>query len=996
MGVVYLAEQEQPVRRKVALKIIKPGLDSAQVIARFEAERQALALMDHPNIAKVLDAGTTESGRPYFVMELVHGVPFTRYCDENRLTPRERLALFVPVCQAVQHAHQKGIIHRDLKPSNVLVAPYDGRPVVKVIDFGVAKAAGQKLTERTLFTEFGAVLGTLEYMSPEQAELNNQDIDTRSDVYSLGVLLYELLTGTTPLTKARMKQAAFTELLRLIREEEPPRPSARLSESREALPSISAQRQTEPAQLTRLVKGELDWIVMKALEKDRGRRYETANGLARDLQRYLADEPVEACPPSAGYRLRKLLHRHRTGVLAVAAFAALLLAGVVVSTWQAVRATRAEARAWEAADAERDAREAEASQRRRAEEAEALARDRLAEVTREKQRADGEARTAQAVNEFLQQDLLLQADSLEQADRGFPAEPNLTVREALNRAAAKIGDRFRDQPLVEAAVRQAIGDAYRGVGAPRLGVPHLVRAQALREAQLGRNHPDTLNSAHNLALLYLEGGQFDRAVTLFEAALAKMKEKLGPDHADTLQTMHNLAIAYLEAGSLDRALPLYEESLRRRTEKLGADHPSVLESLNGLGLAYKAAGQYDRAVQLLHKAHAQARERLGPDHPHTLRSVNSLGLAYLTAGRTDEAVRLFEQNLAKAADALGPDHPHTLMSKNNLALAYRDAGRLDKAVPLFEQTLAQTKEKLGPDHPRTLLCMSNLGLAYQAAGQLSKAAALFADTLARQQEILGPEHPDTVAGMNNLALAYQYGGQPEKAVPLFQQALAKMKEKLGPDHPGTLLCTNNLGWAYLSSGQPDRAVPLLQEALARQKEKLGPDHPDTLLSSGNLGQAYVALKQPDAALPLFRALLEGQKRRLGPDSPRLAALQAVVSLDLLKAGRPVEAEPIVRECLAIREKSEPDAWTTYNTRSLLGGSLLGQKQYAEAEPLLRQGYEGMKQREAQIPPQFRQVRLSEALERLVQLYDGLGKQDEADRWRQRLEEAKKGEKSPNQ
>jgi serine/threonine protein kinase/WD40 repeat protein len=341
MGAVWMAEQREPVQRKVALKIIKAGMDSKQVVARFEAERQALALMDHPHIAKVFDGGTTDGGRPYFVMELVKGVPITRYCDEHRLTPRERLELFVPVCQAIQHAHTKGIIHRDVKPGNVLVAPYDGVPVPKVIDFGVAKATGQRLTERTLFTGFGAVVGTLEYMSPEQAELNNQDIDTRSDIYSLGVLLYELLTGTTPLRRKRLKQAAFTELLRLIREEEPPRPSTRLSESKDTLSSISAQRNTEPAKLARLVRGELDWIVMKALEKDRCRRYDTANSLALDVQHYLADEPVQACPPTVGYRLRKLARRHKAPMAAASLVLLALVAGIIGTTWGLVRADKA-------------------------------------------------------------------------------------------------------------------------------------------------------------------------------------------------------------------------------------------------------------------------------------------------------------------------------------------------------------------------------------------------------------------------------------------------------------------------------------------------------------------------------------------------------------------------------------------------------------------------------------------------------------------------------
>jgi eukaryotic-like serine/threonine-protein kinase len=317
-GTVFMAEQQQPIRRLVALKIVKPGMDTRHVVARFEAERQALALMDHPNIARVLDVGATVSGLPYFVMELVKGVPITRYCDEHRLTPQERLRLFAGVCQAVHHAHQKGIIHRDLKPTNVLIAAYDGKPVPKLIDFGVAKALGQSLTERTLVTGFGNLVGTLEYMSPEQAEFNALDVDTRADIYGLGVLLYELLTGTTPLTHARLKESVMSEALRLIREEDPPKPSLRLSESKESLSSISAQRKLEPAQLTKEVRGDLDWIVMKCLEKDRNRRYDTAGALATELERYLRDEPVEACPPSVWYRSRKLARRHRMALGAAA------------------------------------------------------------------------------------------------------------------------------------------------------------------------------------------------------------------------------------------------------------------------------------------------------------------------------------------------------------------------------------------------------------------------------------------------------------------------------------------------------------------------------------------------------------------------------------------------------------------------------------------------------------------------------------------------------
>jgi WD40 repeat protein/serine/threonine protein kinase len=394
MGAVWMAEQEHPVRRRVALKIIKPGMDSAQVIARFEAERQALALMDHPNIARVLDVGTTEQGRPYFVMELVKGISIAKYCEQGCLTPRQRLELFIPVCQAIQHAHQKGIIHRDIKPSNVLVASYDGHPVPKVIDFGVVKAIGQQLTDRTLFTGFGGIVGTLEYMSPEQAEFNALDIDTRSDIYSLGVLLYELLTGSTPLTARRIQEAGLIEVLRVIREEDAPSPSTRLSTS-ESLASISAQCKTEPQMLMRIVRGELDWIVMRALDKNRARRYETANALGQDIQRYLSNEPVEACPPSTAYRLRKFASKHKSVLATAAAFVLVLTVATFVSVWLAIQATTAMQLANEARENELENLEQANRAREQALNAEALATRNAQKAQQEAERADAKAKEVQ-------------------------------------------------------------------------------------------------------------------------------------------------------------------------------------------------------------------------------------------------------------------------------------------------------------------------------------------------------------------------------------------------------------------------------------------------------------------------------------------------------------------------------------------------------------------------------------------------------------------------
>jgi serine/threonine protein kinase len=586
MGAVYVAEQEHPVKRRVALKIIKPGMDSAQVIARFEAERQALALMDHTHIAKVLDAGTTDAGRPYFVMELVKGVPITKYCDELHLSLRERLELFVPVCQAIQHAHQKGVIHRDIKPSNVLVCMQDGRPVAKVIDFGVAKAMAQKLTDRTMMTEFGAVVGTLEYMSPEQAELSALDIDTRADVYCLGVLLYELLTGSTPLDRKRLRQAAFTEMLRIIKEEEPPKPSTRLTQSKEALATLAARRRTDPTRLMREVRGELDWIVMKCLEKDRTRRYETANSLAMEVQRYLADEPVLAGPPSAGYRLRKFVHRNKKSVGMSAVVLLALVSGMVGTTWGLVEARR-----------QRDTAE-----------------------KNEQQARESEAET-KAVLQFFQ-DKVLAAGRPEDTEGGLGKD--VTLRKAVDAAATEVASAFKEQPLVEASIRMVLGHTYDWLGEYELAIRHLERARSLRQDKLGPEHSDTLTTAHNLAHAYQEAGKFDRAQALCEEVLKLRAVKLGPEHPDTLESRTLLTDVYSDNGKWDQALPMLQELFELAKGKLGPEHPTTIRNLGFIGNAYTQTEKWDQALPLLEKTVELAQANMGEKHYYTLQNMNNL------------------------------------------------------------------------------------------------------------------------------------------------------------------------------------------------------------------------------------------------------------------------------------------------------------------------------------------------------------------------------------
>ncbi|MGO9467838.1 MAG: tetratricopeptide repeat protein [Isosphaeraceae bacterium] len=949
MGVVYLAEQEKPVRRRVALKIIKPGMDTEQVVARFEAERQALALMDHPSIARVFDAGATDTGRPYFVMELVKGVPITEYCDTVHLTPKERLELFIPVCQAIQHAHQKGIIHRDVKPSNVLVTMQDGKPVPKIIDFGIAKATEQRLTERSLFTQHGAIMGTLEYMSPEQAEMSALDVDTRTDVYALGVLLYELLTGTTPLERARLREAGYVEILRRIREEEPPKPSTRLSDSRERLPSVAAQRRMEPARLTRLVRGELDWIVMKAIEKDRTRRYATANGFARDIERYLAGDPVEAGPPSARYRLRKFARKHRAALFTAGSFAVLLAAAAAVSTWQAVRATVAERHA--------------VAEAQRAIAAESTARE--------------ESAKAKAVNEFLTQDILTQAEPANNA-----VEDHVKLLDAVDRAADKVGERFRDQPQVEAELRGTIASTYHGLGAFAKAERHARARWEIERRLHGGDSAEALRALADLGHLRNHLGASVEAVDMLRQAVDGLSQKLGADDIEDLARRDNLAVAYADAGRLAEAIALFEETLKLQTSKLGADHPGTLRTRNNLALAYRHAGRTSDAIALFETTTKLLTSRLGADHPETLASRNNLAETYRNAGRMAEALALHEETLKLMKSKLGPEHPATLTSRKNLSRVYLALGRPAEAIALDEETLKLTTSSLGPDNPATLICRNNLAEAYLAARRTGEAISMHEETLKLLTAKLGPDHRDTLTARNNLAAAYWKAGRLDRSVPLFEETLRLMTAKLGPDYPETLTTLANLGINYLDAGRAAEGARLMEESLERARAR-----PEVLAAlafvTPQLAAALDAAGQFARAEPLYTAALKQALKQFGPNDPRSAAAMAAAGRNLLMLKKWAEAEPTLRECLAIREHFQPDGWPTFNVRSLVGGSLLGQKKYAEAEPLLLSGHEGLKAREAQIPPKAK-ARLTEAGGRLVKLYEAWGKKDKADEWRKRL------------
>jgi eukaryotic-like serine/threonine-protein kinase len=798
MGAVYVAEQTEPVKRRVALKVIKAGMDSRQVVARFAAERQALALMDHPNIATVLDAGTTPEGRPYFVMELVKGIPVTRYCDELHLPIPERLALFVQVCAAIQHAHQKGVIHRDVKPSNVLVAVQDGRPVPKVIDFGVAKALHQKLSDHTLLTELGAVIGTLEYMSPEQAELSALDVDTRADVYALGVLLYELLTGSTPLDRKRLKDAALVEMLRIIKEDEPPRPSTRLTQSGAELAGLAARRRTDPARLSRLVRGDLDWIVMKCLEKDRTRRYESASTLARDVERYLHDETVEACPPSAGYRLRKLLRRHRAAVLTAAAVAGLLVAGVLASEARALTAEQ-EARA-----NEERAREQERVARAKADEALAFLNF-IRSLT-------GAAR-APVFEEGGQRDR--------------------TFFEALEAAEPELATRLADSPLAEAEVRSLLGKMYLDREDKR-AVPQYERAWQLRRTALGPDAEPTLASLDDLAWAYWECGTWEQTIATYEKVVELRRAKSGPLHPLTVEALAHLATTLRQkSGEAARASAVFRAAVQALDERRTRFGPGDFETIR---LTVYLSGCYtvwaeltEEALSLLVQAEQALLLHHGP-RPTSSQGVallHNLACAYVAAKKYDRAFALYERFYQAVRSGVrveerdlearfgSPDHFVSV-----LAEADAEAGRDERCATLLTEYLAWHRRRPAASPMALAEALTYLGRCRVRQRQWSEAERLLHESRALYERHQ-PGSWDACAAQAWLGAALLGSQKPAEAEPLLLGAVEGMRKLRGstPERPDAryTAALEQLVRLYEATNKKDEAAKWRKEREAAKK-----------------------------------------------------------------------------------------------------------------------------------------------------------------------------------
>ena len=738
-GSVYMAEQTEPVQRRVALKIIKLGMDTQAVIGRFEQERQALAVMDHPHIAKVLDAGTTEAGRPFFVMELVEGQPISVYADENRLTVRQRLELFGQVCNGIQHAHSKGIIHRDIKPSNVLVSTHDGRPFARVIDFGIAKAIDQHVTEETMFTEHGQLVGTPLYMSPEQAE-GSFDIDTRSDVYALGVMLYELLTGTTPLDPRQMRAAAFGEIYRMVREIDPPRPSTRLASVTATASAVAENRSAAPDRLKSLLRGELDWIAMRALEKERSRRYETANGLAMDIQRYLSGEAVDAAPPSQSYRFKKFVHRHKGLVTAVGAVAAALLVGLAAFAWQATvardqrdRAIKAEGEATARADELKLVSDFQAGMLSRI--SPPQAGDELsADVTAKfaEAMADANPPLPETERSALVESFTNQWNRLNSTNLAL----SLIDRTIFKPAIETIDTQFADQPVVEAALRQV------------------------------------------LATQYLQLGLYDAAMPLQERALETRRRVLGNDHPDTMTSIQEMAFLLQVQGRLDEAEPYFREVLERRRRVLGDEHPDTLVSLGGMDFLLQGQGKLAEAEVYSREVLETRRRVLGNEDKYTLLSISNLCVVLMYQGKLDEAEPYCREALGSRRRVLGDFAGDTVISINILAYMLISQGKLAEAEPYQIESVELSRKVLGDEHPDTMTAVGNLGHLLKEMGRLSEAEPHLREAQQTYTKVLGESHPLTLRALSNLAWLVEVQGRHAEVIELLVPAEPAMRAGL--------------------------------------------------------------------------------------------------------------------------------------------------------------------------------------------------------------------------
>src|SRR5579871_31465 len=755
MGEVWLAEQKEPINRRVAIKLIKAGMDSREVVGRFESERQTLALMDHPAIAKVLDAGSTEQGAPYFVMEYVNGIPITTYCDKHRLTTEQRLELFMRVCEGVQHAHQKAILHRDLKPSNILVSEVDGKPAPRIIDFGVAKATAQRMSTETLFTQFGSVVGTPAYMSPEQADSAGVDVDTRTDVYSLGVVLYELLVGALPLDFTKSSPDQFRSRLR---DEDAPRPSTKLKTAGAKSDTAAEARNTDITALLRQLRGDLDAITLKCLEKDRGRRYATPSELAADLGRYLRNEPVIARPASLAYRARKYARRHRVGVTLAAGVAILLVAGAIAQTIE------------------------------------------LRRIRLERDRAD-------RVTKFM-------VNMFKVSNPSEARGNDIRAREILDKASNDIDSGLKQDPELQARMMYTMGLVYESLGLYSKAESLFTRAADIRRSVSGPTDRGTLEASNRLAGVQMEESRFPEAEKLQRETLDLRRRAFGPKDRDTIDSAAQLALILDNEGRFPEAEKLNRETLAIAQRVLGPEDDETRMTKQHLAIDLAYEGKYPDAEKVFREIYEQDRKRLGEDDPKTLGEHVNIGNILLQQDKYAEAEKEYRECDAISVRVLGPEHPRTLLNKGNLAQALRGLKQYPEAESLLRDVLAAKLKTLGPDHRSTLVTKGNLAEVLTLEGKNTEAEQVTRETLESERRTLGPEHVDTLVTLEVLAEILRNEKHYPEAEKTYQEVFDDRRRTLGEDHSGTALAAFSLSEVQALEGKKNDALSNLEFAVS--------------------------------------------------------------------------------------------------------------------------------------------------------------------------------------
>jgi serine/threonine protein kinase/tetratricopeptide (TPR) repeat protein len=894
MGDVYEAEQSEPIKRRVALKVIKQGMDTRAVVARFDAERQALALMDHPCIAKVYDAGATDRGRPYFVMEYVEGEPITDYCNWRKLSTRDRLELFARVCEGVQHAHQKAVIHRDLKPSNILVAEVDGRPVPKIIDFGVAKATTQRLTEMTMFTEMGQLIGTPEYMSPEQAAANDDDIDTRTDVYALGVVLYELLAGALPFESGELRKAGYDAIRRIIIEQDPPRPSTRFGSLGARATQVAAHHGTATQRLRSELRGDLDWITMKALEKDRDRRYETANGLAADVRRHLRNEPVTAGPPSTSYRLGKLVRRNRG---AFAAGAALVLMLAVLAVSMSVQAGR---------------------------------------LARERDRTAVQAAKAEKTTEFLQS--MLGGISPATA-RGRDTK---LLEEILVNTDRRAQTELAAQPEVQASILGTLGLTYAAIGKFPEALANLQVADSLQTALLGDDDGATQTTRRNLGTALNRAGRHAEAETQLRAVIAASQAARGPDDAVALRAMVDLADLFIRTGKLKESLEFGEAAVAAYERRPDAAPEDALRAKVVLAFTLANAERQARADTLLTEAIAGYVAAFGADHPQTLNARGTLAIIQQYTRPAEVVLQTYGDVIADATRVYGQDHPETIKARSNLAAYYINLGRLDEAEATHRELVAATTRIYGADNAETIVSRLNLGNTLLAQGRYAEAEVYLDDLLLTCRRVLGADHRRTLGVMSLLASLYDQQRRFPEAAAMLGQIARDSQGNLGETHPAVVINYYNWAAKLQDMGDERAAEPVYRTALDKHLRGEGGDKPYVAAILNGLGRAVAARGQAADADSLLASGLAMRERMFGAAHTEVAYSLATMGDVLHLRGDHAGAAVRLRECVAIRDSLlAPDDWTRAATRSELARCLVEVGKNAEAVPLLEEAIKGL-------------------------------------------------------